>query len=86
MINRRISGTDQMQQGRLNAHHYTTLHLTCPIVAFTLSGDLAPTFVALIGIRADSVEDIANTPYTKLGVPIRAEAVDVAHRKHLLKP
>ena len=41
---------------------------------------------AQIGIRADSVEDIANTPYTKLGVPIRAEAVDVAHRKHLLKP
>ena len=40
---------------------------------------------ALLGIRLDSVEDIANTLYAKLGVSIRAEAVDIAHRKHLLK-
>ena len=37
-----------------------------------------------LGIRQDSVEDIANTLYAKLGVSNRAEAVDVAHRKHLL--
>ena len=41
---------------------------------------------AQLGIRIDSVEDIANTLYAKLGVSNRAEAVDVAHRKHLLKP
>ena len=40
---------------------------------------------ALLGIRLDSVEDIANTLYAKLGASNRAEAVDVAHRKHLLK-
>ena len=40
---------------------------------------------ALLGIRLDSVEDIANTLYAKLGVSNRAEAVDVAHRKHLLR-
>ena len=40
---------------------------------------------ALLGIRLDSVEDIANALYAKLGVSNRAEAVDVAHRKHLLK-
>ena len=40
---------------------------------------------ALLGIRLDSVEDIANALYTKLGVSNRAEAVDVSHRKHLLK-
>ena len=40
---------------------------------------------AQLGIRVDSVEDIANTLYAKLGVSNRAEAVDVAHRKHLLK-
>ncbi len=38
-----------------------------------------------MGIRLDSVEDIANALYAKLGVSNRAEAVDVAHRKHLLK-
>ena len=37
-----------------------------------------------LGIRQDSVEDIANTLYAKLGVSNRAEAMDVAHRKHLL--
>ena len=37
-----------------------------------------------LGIRPDSVEDIANSLYAKLGVSNRAEAVDVAHRKHLL--
>lgn len=40
---------------------------------------------ALLEIRLDSVEDIANALYTKLGVSNRAEAVDVSHRKHLLK-
>ena len=40
---------------------------------------------ALLGIRLDSVEDIANALYAKLGVSNRAEAVDIAHRKHLLK-
>ena len=40
---------------------------------------------ALLGIRLDSVEDIANTLYAKLGASNRAEAVNVAHRKHLLK-
>ena len=40
---------------------------------------------AQLGIRLDSVEDIANTLYAKLGVSNRAEAVDVAHRKHLLQ-
>lgn len=40
---------------------------------------------AQLGIRLDSVEDIANTLYAKLGVSNRAEAVDIAHRKHLLK-
>ena len=39
---------------------------------------------ALLGIRIDSVEDIANALYAKLGVSNRAEAVDIAHRKHLL--
>ncbi len=37
-----------------------------------------------LGIRLDSVEDIANALYAKLGASNRAEAVDVAHRKHLL--
>lgn len=37
-----------------------------------------------LGIRPDSVEDIANALYAKLGASNRAEAVDVAHRKHLL--
>ena len=37
-----------------------------------------------LGIRLDSVEDIANVLYEKLGVSNRAEAVDVAHRRHLL--
>ena len=37
-----------------------------------------------LGIRPDSVEDIANSLYAKLGVSNRAEAVDIAHRKHLL--
>lgn len=37
-----------------------------------------------LGIRPDSVEDIANALYAKLGVSNRAEAVDVAHRKQLL--
>lgn len=37
-----------------------------------------------LGIRPDSVEDIANALYVKLRVSNRAEAVDVAHRKHLL--
>ena len=40
---------------------------------------------AELGIRIDSVEDIANTLYAKLSVSNRAEAVDIAHRKHLLK-
>ena len=40
---------------------------------------------ALLEIRLDSVEDIANALYTKLGVSNSAEAVDVSHRKHLLK-
>lgn len=40
---------------------------------------------AQLGIRIDSVEDIANALYAKLSVSNRAEAVDVAHRKHLLK-
>ena len=40
---------------------------------------------AELGIRIDSVEDIANALYAKLSVSNRAEAVDVAHRKHLLK-
>jgi NarL family two-component system response regulator LiaR len=39
-----------------------------------------------LGIRPDSVEDIANALYAKLGVSNRAEAVDVAHRKQLLSP
>ena len=39
---------------------------------------------AELGIRIDSVEDIANALYAKLGVSNRAEAVDIAHRKHLL--
>ena len=37
-----------------------------------------------LSIRLDSVEDIANALYAKLGASNRAEAVDVAHRKHLL--
>ena len=37
-----------------------------------------------LGIRLDSVEDIANALYAKLGASNRAEAVDIAHRKHLL--
>ena len=40
---------------------------------------------AELGIRIDSVEDIANALYAKLSVSNRAEAVDIAHRKHLLK-
>ena len=39
---------------------------------------------AELGIRIDSVEDIANALYAKLSVSNRAEAVDIAHRKHLL--
>lgn len=37
-----------------------------------------------MGIRLDSVEDIANALYAKLGASNRAEAVDIAHRRHLL--
>ena len=38
-----------------------------------------------LGIRLDSVEAIAKTLYAKLGASNRAEAVAIAHRRHLLK-
>jgi DNA-binding NarL/FixJ family response regulator len=39
---------------------------------------------AQLGIRIDSVEDITNALYAKLSVSNRAEAVNIAHRRHLL--
>ena len=37
-----------------------------------------------LSVEFDSVEDIANALYAKLGASNRAEAVDIAHRRHLL--
>ena len=56
------------------------------VLAEIAHGNSNKEIAALLGIRLDSVEDIANALYAKLGVSNRAEAVDVAHRKHLLRP
>ena len=55
------------------------------VLTMIANGKSNKEIAAQLGIRVDSVEDIANTLYAKLGVSNRAEAVDVAHRKHLLK-
>ena len=55
------------------------------VLTMIANGKSNKEIAALLGIRLDSVEDIANALYTKLGVSNRAEAVDVSHRKHLLK-
>ena len=54
------------------------------VLTMIANGKSNKEIAALLGIRIDSVEDIANALYAKLGVSNRAEAVDIAHRKHLL--
>ena len=54
------------------------------VLTMIANGKSNKEIAAELGIRIDSVEDIANALYAKLGVSNRAEAVDVAHRKHLL--
>ena len=55
------------------------------VLTMIANGKSNKEIAAQLGIRIDSVEDIANALYAKLSVSNRAEAVDVAHRKHLLK-
>jgi NarL family two-component system response regulator LiaR len=55
------------------------------VLTMIANGKSNKEIAALLGIRIDSVEDIANALYDKLSVSNRAEAVDIAHRKHLLK-
>ena len=54
------------------------------VLTMIANGKSNKEIAAQLGIRIDSVEDIANALYGKLGVSNRAEAVDIAHRKHLL--
>lgn len=54
------------------------------VLTMIANGKSNKEIAAQLGIRIDSVEDIANALYAKLGVSNRAEAVDIAHRKHLL--
>ena len=55
------------------------------VLTMIANGKSNKEIAAQLGIRIDSVEDIANTLYAKLSASNRAEAVDIAHRKHLLK-
>ena len=55
------------------------------VLTMIANGKSNKEIAAQLGIRIDSVEDITNALYAKLSVSNRAEAVDVAHRKHLLK-
>ena len=55
------------------------------VLTMIANGKSNKEIAAQLGIRIDSVEDIANALYAKLSASNRAEAVDVAHRKHLLK-
>jgi NarL family two-component system response regulator LiaR len=55
------------------------------VLTMIANGKSNKEIAAQLGIRIDSVEDIANAHYAKLSVSNRAEAVDIAHRKHLLK-
>lgn len=55
------------------------------VLTMIANGKSNKEIAAELGIRIDSVEDIANTLYAKLSASNRAEAVDIAHRKHLLK-
>ena len=55
------------------------------VLTMIANGKSNKEIAAQLGIRIDSVEDIANALYAKLSVSNRAEAVDIAHRKHLLK-
>ena len=55
------------------------------VLTMIANGKSNKEIAAELGIRIDSVEDIANALYAKLSVSNRAEAVDIAHRKHLLK-
>ncbi len=54
------------------------------VLTMIANGKSNKEIAAQLGIRIDSVEDIANALYAKLSVSNRAEAVDIAHRKHLL--
>ena len=55
------------------------------VLTMIANGKSNKEIAAQLGIRIDSVEDIANALYAKLSVSNRAEAVDIAHRKPLLK-
>ena len=59
-------------------------HRQTEVLAAIAQGRSNKEIATQMGIRLDSVEDIANALYAKLGVSNRAEAVDVAHRRHLL--
>ena len=54
------------------------------VLTMIANGKSNKEIAALLGIRIDSVEDIANALYDKLSVSNRAEAVNIAHRRHLL--
>ena len=55
------------------------------VLTMIANGKSNKEIAAQLGIRIDSVVDIANALYAKLSASNRAEAVDIAHRKHLLK-
>jgi NarL family two-component system response regulator LiaR len=54
------------------------------VLTMIANGKSNKEIAAELGIRIDSVEDIANALYAKLSVSNRAEAVNIAHRRHLL--
>ena len=54
------------------------------VLTMIANGKSNKEIAAQLGIRIDSVEDIANALYAKLSVSNRAEAVNIAHRRHLL--
>ena len=54
------------------------------VLTMIATGKSNKEIAAQLGIRIDSVEDIAHALYAKLSVSNRAEAVNIAHRRHLL--
>jgi NarL family two-component system response regulator LiaR len=54
------------------------------VLTMIANGKSNKEIAAQLGIRIDSVEDITNALYAKLSVSNRAEAVNIAHRRHLL--
>ena len=55
------------------------------VLAFMTRGQTNKEISTRLGIRTDSVEDVVNALFAKLGAANRAEAVAIALKKHLLK-